>query len=107
MFMQRNFLILFCGTNVIFYFFLLWLFSFIKWVDCCCCGGAANGHATAKEESGEDAQQHIFPICKDIYFPHLAKTKACEALAKYPASMPLYSGYFSFFRCSGMISYAD
>ncbi|XP_063939914.1 transcription factor bHLH90 [Daucus carota subsp. sativus] len=66
--------------------------SFIKWVDCCCCGGAANGHATAKEESGEDVQQHIFPICKDIYFPHLAKTKACEALAKYPASMPLYSG---------------
>ncbi|XP_074341362.1 transcription factor bHLH90 [Apium graveolens] len=68
--------------------------SFIKWVDCCCGGGGgvADGLNIVKDERSDDVKPHIFPICKDIYVPHLAKTKACEALAKYPDSMPLYSG---------------
>lgn len=69
-------------------------------MDCCCGGGGgvADVHNNiVKDERSDDVQPHIFPICKDIYVPHLAKTKACEALAKYPASMPLYSGYISFF----------
>lgn len=77
-------------------------------MDCCCGGGGggggvANGNNIVKEESSEDVQPQIFPICKDIYFPHLAKTKACEALAKYPAAMPLYSGYIFFALPSSVI----
>ena len=75
-------------------------------MDCCCCGGGgANGHTIVKEESTEDVQQHIFPICKDICFPHLAKTKACEALAKYPASMHCTPGIVLYAACMMIISF--
>ncbi|GAB4839796.1 hypothetical protein Ancab_020506 [Ancistrocladus abbreviatus] len=55
--------------------------SSIDWMDCCCCGG----------EDGERGGS-LSTLCRDTYNPHLALTKACEALAKKPKSMLLCSG---------------
>ena len=64
--------------------------SFIEWRGCCCSGG--NWLENVKEESGKD--QYLFAQCRDGHFKHPIRTKACEKLAKFPLSIPLYSGYF-------------
>ncbi|XP_027182100.1 transcription factor bHLH90-like isoform X1 [Coffea eugenioides] len=62
--------------------------SFIEWRGCCCSGG--NWLENVKEESGKD--QYLFAQCRDGDFKHPIRTKACEKLAKFPLSIPLYSG---------------
>ncbi|XP_061990762.1 transcription factor bHLH90 [Rosa rugosa] len=57
---------------------------FIEMVGCCC-GGGYDYCANVKEEEGAQ-------LCRDGYLEHRSKTKACEALAQLPDSMPLYSG---------------
>ncbi|KAJ6351597.1 hypothetical protein OIU78_007499 [Salix suchowensis] len=64
---------------------------FIEWVGCCCGGGGGGGY-NVERDRGEDAQVGEGPFCKDVYFKHPARTKACEALSRFPSSMPLYSG---------------
>ncbi|KAL5063209.1 hypothetical protein RYX36_024946 [Vicia faba] len=59
--------------------------SFIEWMDCCCCGGNIENEKI-KEEIAEK-----YPICRDTLFPHPVRTKTCEALAKLPFAMSLYS----------------
>lgn len=51
----------------------------------CCCGGAKE-----MQVRGED---HLFQLCKDSAFPHPKRSKACEALASLPPSVPLSFGY--------------
>ncbi|KAK9276310.1 hypothetical protein L1049_005841 [Liquidambar formosana] len=62
---------------------------FIEWMDCCCGGGGGRGYIKVKEERGE---HHFPPLCRDVHFQHPIRTMACEALAHFPSSMPLYSG---------------
>ncbi|XP_030961162.1 transcription factor bHLH90 [Quercus lobata] len=62
---------------------------FIEWMGCCCSGGY-RFVANVKEERG--VEHHLSPLCKDGHFQHPISTKACEALAQLPSSMPLYSG---------------
>ncbi|KAK3041804.1 hypothetical protein RJ639_000320, partial [Escallonia herrerae] len=65
---------------------------FIEWMGCCCGGG--NGDCkNVKQESNEE--KCLIPICRDAHIRHPVRTKACELLAKFPSSMPLYSGYYS------------
>ncbi|XP_015578625.1 transcription factor bHLH90 isoform X2 [Ricinus communis] len=59
---------------------------YIEWMGCCCSGGGGK----VKMERGED--KYSVSLCRDVYFKHPISTKACEALAGYPSSMPLYSG---------------
>ncbi|XP_059658560.1 transcription factor bHLH90 [Cornus florida] len=62
---------------------------FIEWMGGCCAG--CYGHNfNLKKESGEE--QHSLNLCKDFHIQHPIRTKACEALALLPSSMPLYSG---------------
>ncbi|XP_077221543.1 basic helix-loop-helix (bHLH) DNA-binding superfamily protein isoform X2 [Tasmannia lanceolata] len=61
---------------------------FIEWMGCCC-GGAENNQ---KEEN-------LFPVspmipCRDVMFQH-PRTKACDALAELPSSIPLDSGTYT------------
>ncbi|KAM7468653.1 hypothetical protein LguiB_016215 [Lonicera macranthoides] len=60
---------------------------FIEWMGCCCNG--SNGE-NVKGES--DEEQCLVPLCRDAYSQHPARTKACYTLAKFPSSIPLYSG---------------
>lgn len=64
---------------------------FVEWMDCCC-GGGNDCYITVKEESVVEAEKHLGPLCRDAHFQHPPRTKACETLAQYPSSMPLYSG---------------
>lgn len=64
-------------------------YSFIEWRGCCCSGG--NWLENVKEESGKDP--YLFAQCRDGHAKHPIRTKACEKLAKFPLSIPLYSGY--------------
>ncbi|XP_058746122.1 transcription factor ABORTED MICROSPORES-like [Vicia villosa] len=59
--------------------------SFIEWMGCCCCGGNIEKVKIKKEE------YKMAPICRDTLFPHPVRTKTCEALAKLPFAMSLYS----------------
>lgn len=59
---------------------------FIQWMGCCCGGGG-----NVKEERG--GENNSAALCRDLYFKHPIRTKACEALACFPSFMPLYSGY--------------
>ncbi|XP_041013604.1 transcription factor bHLH90 [Juglans microcarpa x Juglans regia] len=63
---------------------------FIEWIGCCCSGGV-DGDENVKEEPGEE--HHSSPLCRDVHFEHPMRTKACQALAQLPSSMPLYSGF--------------
>ncbi|KAL3582755.1 hypothetical protein D5086_017087 [Populus alba] len=66
---------------------------FIEWVGCCCGGGGGGGGGyNVERDRREDNQFGRGPLCKDVYFKHPVRTKACEALSRYPSSMPLYSG---------------
>lgn len=65
-------------------------FRFIEWIGCCCSGGV-DGDENVKEEPGEE--HHASPPCRDVHVEHPMRTKACQALAQLPSSMPLYSGY--------------
>ncbi|KAG8641724.1 transcription factor bHLH90 isoform X2 [Manihot esculenta] len=58
---------------------------FIQWMGCCCGGGG-----NVKEERG--GENNSAALCRDLYFKHPIRTKACEALACFPSFMPLYSG---------------
>ncbi|KAF3431922.1 hypothetical protein FNV43_RR26658 [Rhamnella rubrinervis] len=58
---------------------------YIEWMGCCCSGGYEFPHI--KEE-----RDQLAPLCRDSCFKHHRRTKACEALAQLPVSMPLYSG---------------
>ncbi|XP_059447574.1 transcription factor bHLH90 isoform X2 [Corylus avellana] len=58
---------------------------FVEWIGCCCSGGGCE-NANVKE------QITFTPLCRDTHFQHPMRTKACEALALLPSSMPLYSG---------------
>ncbi|GAU51247.1 hypothetical protein TSUD_187880 [Trifolium subterraneum] len=60
---------------------------FIEWMGCCCCGG----NMDLKEEM-DDEEYHLAPICRDTLFHHSVRTKTCEAIAKLPFAMSLYSG---------------
>ncbi|KAI5419617.1 hypothetical protein KIW84_043690 [Lathyrus oleraceus] len=62
--------------------------SFIEWMGCCCCGGNIE-KVKMKEEMAE--KYNMAPICRDTLFPHPVRTKTCEALAKLPFAMSLYS----------------
>ncbi|KAG7974812.1 hypothetical protein I3843_06G066300 [Carya illinoinensis] len=63
---------------------------FIEWIGCCCSGGV-DRDKNMKEEPGEE--HHSSPLCRDVHFEHPMRTKACQALAQLPSSMPLYSGF--------------
>ncbi|CAK9182746.1 unnamed protein product [Ilex paraguariensis] len=56
----------------------------------CCCGGGTGDHVTVKEENC--VEKHLLPLCRDDYIKHPIRTKACEELASFPSSIPLYSG---------------
>ena len=59
-------------------------------MDCCCSGGCNTELKTEEEKCGE---YQSAAVCRDAHFQHPVRTKACEALAKLPLTMPLYSGY--------------
>nr|WAK86066.1 transcription factor bHLH20 [Nothapodytes nimmoniana] len=65
--------------------------GFIEWMGCCC-SGASGHHINVKPIDRE--QNHYFAACncRDSYFYHPPRTDACEALARFPLSIPLYSG---------------
>ncbi|XP_020538971.1 transcription factor bHLH90 isoform X2 [Jatropha curcas] len=50
-------------------------------------GGGGDGGKVKEERIDENVG-----ICRDLYFKHPIRTKACEALACFPSFMPLYSG---------------
>lgn len=54
-------------------------------MGCCCCGGNIEKVKIKKEE------YKMALICRDTLFPHPVRTKTCEALAKLPFAMSLYS----------------
>ena len=60
-------------------------YRFVEWIGCCCSGGGC--------ENDSVKEQTCTPLCRDTHFQHPMRTKACEALALLPSSMPLYSGY--------------
>ncbi|XP_004509817.1 transcription factor bHLH90 isoform X2 [Cicer arietinum] len=62
---------------------------FIEWMGCCCGGG--NIEHVKFEEKMDDEQYNLGPICRDTLFYHPVRTKSCEALAKFPFSISLYS----------------
>ncbi|XP_019176431.1 PREDICTED: transcription factor ABORTED MICROSPORES [Ipomoea nil] len=62
---------------------------FIEWVGCCCCG-AYGVLCNVKKEKG--VEQDLGPLCRDVHVQHHVRTMACEALASFPTSIPLYSG---------------
>ncbi|KAH0991669.1 hypothetical protein GBA52_003152 [Prunus armeniaca] len=62
---------------------------FIEMMGCCCGGGYEYDSVNVKEEEGES---HSAKLCRDGFLKHPIRTKACEALAQLPSSMPLYSG---------------
>nr|GMD23293.1 transcription factor bhlh90 [Ipomoea batatas] len=63
---------------------------FIEWVGCCCCG-AYGVVCNVKKEKGVE-EQDLGPLCRDVHVQHHVRTMACEALAGFPSSIPLYSG---------------
>ncbi|CAK9148339.1 unnamed protein product [Ilex paraguariensis] len=65
---------------------------FIEWMDCCC-GGGSGDHVNVTEENC--VEKHLLPLCRDGYIKHPIRTKACEALASLPSSIPVYSGIHS------------
>ncbi|KAI9169590.1 hypothetical protein LWI28_014556 [Acer negundo] len=66
---------------------------FIEWMGCCCSGGGGvYGDAKVKEENGEDQEQQLSALCRDAHSKHTIRTKACDALQRFPFFMALYSG---------------
>lgn len=73
-------------------YYVFVVFRFIEWMGCCCSG--ANGvDVNVKRENG--GKQTFSSLCRDIQVQHPIRTKACEALAHFPHSISLYSGYVS------------
>lgn len=63
---------------------------FIEWRGCCCSGGNIQvQQMKVKEEPGEE---DLVSKCRDTYVQHPVRTEACQALVKFPSSIPLYSG---------------
>ncbi|KAL5725135.1 hypothetical protein ACHQM5_008315 [Ranunculus cassubicifolius] len=62
---------------------------FIEMIGCCCCGGV--------EETQHNGLDNSLQLCRDIVCPHPMRTKACNALANLPASIPLSFGYVNMF----------
>uniref|UniRef100_A0A7C9EC98 Transcription factor n=1 Tax=Opuntia streptacantha TaxID=393608 RepID=A0A7C9EC98_OPUST len=62
---------------------------FIEFVGCCCSGGGLQQMAIKKVKR---QQNMSIPLCRDAFHIHPANTKACEALARLPPSLPLYPG---------------
>ncbi|XP_054823606.1 transcription factor ABORTED MICROSPORES isoform X2 [Prosopis cineraria] len=60
---------------------------FIEWMDCCCVGGYRGSNEVKTEE-----ECRLNRRCRDTHYQHPVRTKACEALAQLPYTMPLYSG---------------
>ncbi|KAI4314331.1 hypothetical protein L6164_027250 [Bauhinia variegata] len=62
---------------------------FIEWMGCCCMGAGRgdNERGKTKEEKGVE-----YSICRDSFYQHPVRTKACEAIAQLPYTMSLYSG---------------
>ncbi|KAK7361868.1 hypothetical protein VNO77_03957 [Canavalia gladiata] len=65
---------------------------FIEWVGCCCRGSCSGNIEEMKPKEEMNEVYHLAPICRDTYFQHSVRTKACEALAKFPFALSLYSG---------------
>ncbi|XP_039071995.1 transcription factor bHLH90-like [Hibiscus syriacus] len=59
---------------------------FVEWKDCCC-GACFN----VKEEKDE-LQKPLGPFCRDVHFQHPIRSKACEALSRFPFVISLYAG---------------
>ncbi|XAR65069.1 hypothetical protein NMG60_11009035 [Bertholletia excelsa] len=59
---------------------------YIQWFGCCCAGA----YDVKKERRVE---HQTIPLCRDTFIEHPAMTTACEALARLPSYIPLYSGY--------------
>ncbi|KAG8388872.1 hypothetical protein BUALT_Bualt02G0170200 [Buddleja alternifolia] len=74
---------------------------FIEWGACCCSGGKRPQKIKIKEENGVEKQKHLIAECKDRLIKHPIRTKACEALARLPSAIPLYSGGEIKFRIHG------
>lgn len=64
---------------------------FIEWMDCCCAGAHDHININVKDERG-GRDGRLPPLCRDVHSNHPIRTKACEALANFPPSVPLYSG---------------
>ncbi|XP_057948950.1 transcription factor bHLH90 isoform X2 [Malania oleifera] len=66
---------------------------FVEWMGCCCSGGYDHhsNDILVKEET-EGCHIHLPSICRDTHIQHHLRTKACEALAHLPSSIPLYVG---------------
>ncbi|XP_057493329.1 transcription factor bHLH90 [Actinidia eriantha] len=62
---------------------------YFEWVGCCC-GGAYGVCKNVKEEKAEELQ--LLPLCRDTHIKHFVNNKACDSLAHFPSSIPLYSG---------------
>ncbi|KAF9607652.1 hypothetical protein IFM89_037885 [Coptis chinensis] len=58
--------------------------SFIELMDCCCVG--------AKEVQVKEEEEMLHQLCLDTAFPHPKRTKACDALASLPSTIPLSIG---------------
>ncbi|XP_057528764.1 transcription factor bHLH90 isoform X2 [Amaranthus tricolor] len=57
----------------------------------CCCNGSKkqeNGLKKVKKQKAGSSNQ----VCRDDSFVHLANTKSCEALAKFPPFLSVFSG---------------
>ncbi|KAL2903285.1 Transcription factor bHLH90 [Bienertia sinuspersici] len=60
---------------------------FIEWMGCCC-----NGSKNQDLKKRKKVKNNSIQVCKDAYFVHLANTKSCQALARLPSFMSIYSG---------------
>ncbi|KMT07248.1 hypothetical protein BVRB_6g148810 [Beta vulgaris subsp. vulgaris] len=62
---------------------------FIEWIGCCCNGGGKQEIGLKKRNKDKC---NSIQVCRDVNFVHLANTKSCEALAKLPLFLSVYSG---------------
>ncbi|XP_073014983.1 transcription factor bHLH90-like [Primulina eburnea] len=73
---------------------IIWKFGndpsrFIEWGSCCCSGADRVLENIEFVDGGSGLERNE---CKDTCFKHLVRTKACQALARLPSYLPLYSG---------------
>lgn len=92
--MLLNFLFCHCSENDcnVYEKLSVCVFRFIEWIGCCCAGAKAVDVNVKKENGG---QLTFTTLCRDSQIQHPIRTKACEALAHFPLSISLYSGYVS------------
>ncbi|CAI0386350.1 unnamed protein product [Linum tenue] len=71
----------------------------VEWMGCCCSGAEMGSvdpaDSVVKQEIGAEVmgtRNFWGPLCRDVHLKHRISTMACQALARLPSFMPLYSG---------------